>query len=267
MLTRLPASQIIAAVRSPEKAADLSALGVQVRQADYAQPSTLDSAFAGADTLLLISSSEVGQRLTQHQAVINAAKNAGVKLLAYTSVLHADTSALGLAKEHRETEDYLQSSGLPFVLLRNGWYTENYVAGAPGALAHGAVMGCAGEGRISSASRLDYAKAAATVLTADEDQAGRVYELAGDVSYTLADYAAELSRQSGKTLAYVDLPQAEFEAALIKAGLPDFVAQLLADSDAAAAQGALFDDSHQLSTLIKRPTTPLAATITETLKG
>ncbi|WP_439851395.1 SDR family oxidoreductase [Pseudomonas syringae] len=267
LLTRLPASQIIAAVRSPEKAADLSALGVQVRQADYAQPSTLDSAFAGADTLLLISSSEVGQRLAQHKAVIDAAKNAGVKLLAYTSVLHADTSALGLAKEHRETEDYLQSSGLPFVLLRNGWYTENYVAGAPGALAHGAVMGCAGEGRISSASRLDYAEAAATVLTADEDQAGRVYELAGDVSYTLADYAAELSRQSGKTLAYVDLPQAEFEAALIKAGLPDFVAQLLADSDAAAAQGALFDDSHQLSTLIKRPTTPLAATITETLKG
>ena len=267
LLTRLPASQIIAAVRSPEKAADLSALGVQVRQADYSQPSTLDSAFADADTLLLISSSEVGQRLAQHKAVIDAAKNAGVKLLAYTSVLHADTSALGLAKEHRETEDYLQSSGLPFVLLRNGWYTENYAAGAPGALAHGAVMGCAGEGRISSASRLDYAEAAATVLTADEDQAGRVYELAGDVSYTLADYAAELSRQSGKTLAYFDLPQAEFEAALIKAGLPDFVAQLLADSDAAAAQGALFDDSHQLSTLIKRPTTPLAATITETLKG
>ncbi|KTB65893.1 quinone oxidoreductase [Pseudomonas viridiflava ICMP 13104] len=267
LLTRLPASQIIAAVRSPEKAADLSALGIQVRQADYSQPSTLDSAFADAEKLLLISSSEVGQRLAQHKAVIDAAKNAGVKLLAYTSVLHADTSALGLAKEHRETEDYLQSSGLPFVLLRNGWYTENYVAGAPGALAHGAVMGCAGEGRISSASRLDYAEAAATVLTADEDQAGRVYELAGDVSYTLADYAAELSRQSGKTLAYVDLPQAEFEAALIKAGLPDFVAQLLADSDAAAAQGALFDDSHQLSTLIKRPTTPLAATITETLKG
>ncbi|WP_439852869.1 SDR family oxidoreductase [Pseudomonas syringae] len=267
LLTRLPASQIIAAVRSPEKAADLSALGIQVRQADYSQASTLDSAFAGADTLLLISSSEVGQRLAQHKAVIDAAKNAGVKLLAYTSVLHADTSALGLAKEHRETEDYLQSSGLPFVLLRNGWYTENYAAGAPGALAHGAVMGCAGEGRISSASRLDYAEAAATVLTADEDQAGRVYELAGDVSYTLAYYAAELSRQSGKTLAYVDLPQAEFEAALIKAGLPDFVAQLLADSDAAAAKGALFDDSHQLSTLIKRPTTPLAATITETLKG
>ncbi|KPW63251.1 hypothetical protein ALQ64_00236 [Pseudomonas cannabina] len=174
LLTRIPASQIIAAVRSPEKAADLSALGVQVRQADYSQPSTLNSAFAGAEKLLLISSSEVGQRLPQHKAVIDAAKSAGVRLLAYTSVLHADTSALGLAKEHRETEDYLRSSGLPFVLLRNGWYTENYVAGAQGALAHGAVLGSAGDGRISSASRLDYAEAAAVALTSAEDQAGRV---------------------------------------------------------------------------------------------
>ncbi|RMO85935.1 hypothetical protein ALQ33_03108 [Pseudomonas syringae pv. philadelphi] len=265
LLTRVPASQIIAAVRSPEKAADLSALGVQVRQADYSQPSTLSSAFAGADKLLLISSSEVGQRLPQHKAVIDAAKSAGVRLLAYTSVLHADTSALGLAEEHRETEDYLQSSGLPFVLLRNGWYTENYVAGAHGALAHGAVLGSAGEGRISSASRLDYAEAAAVALTSVENQAGRIYELAGDESYTLADYAAELSKQSGKALAYVDLPQAEFAAALIKAGLPDYVANLLADSDAAAAKGALFDDSRQLSELIGRPATPLAVTLAETL--
>ncbi|KPW76646.1 MULTISPECIES: SDR family oxidoreductase [Pseudomonas syringae group] len=267
LLTRVPASQVIAAVRNPEKAADLSALGVQVRQADYSQPSTLNSAFAGAEKLLLISSSEVGQRLPQHKAVIDAAKSAGVRLFAYTSVLHADTSALGLAKEHRETEDYLQSSGLPFVLLRNGWYTENYVAGAQGALAHGAVLGSAGEGRISSASRLDYAEAAAVILTSAEDQAGRLYELAGDEPYTLADYAAELSKQSGKTLAYVDLPQAEFAAALIEAGLPDYVANLLADSDAAAAKGALFDDSRQLSELIGRPATPLAVTIAETLKG
>ncbi|SDX29809.1 NAD(P)H dehydrogenase (quinone) [Pseudomonas syringae] len=267
LLTRVPASQIIAAVRSPEKAADLSALGVQVRQADYSQPSTLSSAVAGADKLLLISSSEVGQRLPQHKAVIDAAKSAGIGLLAYTSVLHADTSALGLAKEHRETEDYLKSSGLPFVLLRNGWYTENYVAGAHGALAHGAVLGSAGEGRISSASRLDYAEAAAVALTSAENQAGRVYELAGDESYTLADYAAELSKQSGKALAYVDLPQAEFAAALIAAGLPDYVANLLADSDAAAAKGALFDDSRQLSELIGRPATLLAVTLAETLNA
>ncbi|MBP1122440.1 MULTISPECIES: SDR family oxidoreductase [Pseudomonas] len=267
LLSRVPASQIIAAVRSPEKAADLSRQGIQVRQADYSQPATLDSAFAGADKVLLISSSEVGQRLPQHKAVIDAAKRAGVKLLAYTSVLHADTSALGLAREHRETEDYLRASELPFALLRNGWYTENYTAGIPGALAHGAVMGCADEGRISSASRLDYAEAAAVLLTSKTAQAGNVYELAGDESYTLSEFAAQLSTQSGKSLPYVNLPQAEFEAALIQAGLPDFVARLLADSDAAAAKDALFDDSRQLSALIGRPTTLLSVTIAETLKG
>ncbi|RMR97154.1 hypothetical protein ALP76_04564 [Pseudomonas savastanoi pv. glycinea] len=267
LLTRVPAGQIIAAVRSPEKANDLSAKGIQVRHADYSQPLTLDSAFAGADKVLLISSSEVGQRLPQHKAVVDAAKRVGVKLLAYTSVLHADASVLGLAREHRETEDYLRASGLPYVLLRNGWYTENYTAGIPGALSHGAVMGCADEGRISSASRLDYAEAAAVLLTSGEDQSGRVYELAGDDSYTLAEFAAELSKQAGKTLPYVNLPQAEFKAALIQAGLPDFVAQLLADSDAAAAKGALFDDSHQLSALIGRPTTRLSATIAQTLQG
>ncbi|ATV18537.1 NAD(P)-dependent oxidoreductase [Pseudomonas avellanae] len=267
LLARVPAEQIVAAVRSPEKAADLSAKGVQVRHADYSQPSTLDSAFAGADKVLLISSSEIGQRFSQHKAVIDAAKRAGVKLLAYTSVLHAEASELGLAKEHVETEAYLRASGLPFALLRNGWYTENYTAGVLGALAYGAVMGSADEGHISSASRLDYAEAAAVLLTSSEDQSGRVYELAGDESYTLTEFAAELSRQAGKTLPYVNLPQAEFEAALIQAGLPDFVARLLADSDAAAAKGALFDDSRQLSKLIGRPATPLSATISETLQG
>ncbi|WP_440809550.1 SDR family oxidoreductase [Pseudomonas syringae] len=267
LLARVPAEQIVAAVRSPEKATDLSAKGVQVRHADYSQPATLDSAFAGADKVLLISSSEIGQRFSQHKAVIDAAKRSGVKLLAYTSVLHAEASTLGLAKEHVETEAYLRASGLPFALLRNGWYTENYTAGVPGALAHGAVMGCADEGRISSASRLDYAEAAAVLLTSGEDQSGRVYELAGDESYTLAEFAAELSKQAGKTLPYVNLPQAEFEAALIQAGLPDFVARLLADSDAAAAKGALFDDSRQLSKLIGRPATPLSATIAEAVRG
>lgn len=267
LLNRVPASQIIAAVRNPEKAADLAALGVQVRQADYSQAATLDSAFAGAEKVLLISSNEIGQRAVQHQAVIDAAKRANIQLLAYTSVLHADTSALGLAEEHRQTESALQQSGVPFVLLRNGWYTENYTAGIPAALQHGAVFGSASDGRISSADRYDYAVAAALVLTATEDQAGKVYELAGDESYTLADLAAELSKQSGKQVPYTDLPQADFKAALIQAGLPEFVAELLSDSDAAAAKGALFDDGKQLSRLIGRPTTPLKRTIATTLKG
>ncbi|EHR69894.1 putative nucleoside-diphosphate sugar epimerase [Burkholderiales bacterium JOSHI_001] len=253
----VPATQIVAAVRSPAMAADLAALGVQVREADYNRPDTLALAFKGASKLLLISSSEIGQRLPQHQAVITAAREAKVALLAYTSVLHADRSALGLAAEHRATEDALRASGLTHVLLRNGWYTENYLASVPPALQHGVFLGAAGEGRIASATRADYAQAAAAVLT-QATAATRTYELAGDTAYTLADLVAELNRQTGKATKYQNLPQAEFEAALKGAGLPEGLAALLADSDAAAAKGALFDDGRQLSALIGRPTTPLS---------
>lgn len=265
LLATLPASQIVAAVRQPERAAALAALGVQVRAADYTRPATLDAAFQGAEKVLLISSSEVGQRFPQHRNVIEAAKRAGVSLLAYTSILRADSSGLGLAAEHLATEKLLAESGLPHVLLRNSWYTENYLASIPPALQHGAFIGSAGEGRIASAARADYAAAAAAVLTRP-DQAGKVYELAGDTSYTLAEFAAELSRQAGKNVPYVNLPEAEFRAALLGAGLPEPLAALLADSDAWAAKGALFDDGRQLSRLIGRPTTPLAAMIEASLR-
>ena len=265
LLAKVPASQIVAAVRNPAKATDLAALGVQLRQADYSQPATLDAAFAGADKLLLISSSEVGQRAAQHRNAIDAAKRAGVQLIAYTSLLHATGSPLALAEEHLATEVYLKESGVPHALLRNGWYTENYLASIAPALQHGAYIGSAGEGRIASAARADYAAAAAAVLTLS-DQAGKVYELAGDSSYTLAEFAAELSRQSGKTVPYVNLPQAEFQAALAGAGLPEGLAFVLADSDVGAAQGALFDDQRQLSALIGRPTSSLASLIEAALK-
>jgi NAD(P)H dehydrogenase (quinone) len=266
LLNTVPASQIVAAVRSPEKAADLAALGVQVRQADYAQPATLDAAFQGVDKLLLISSSEVGQRAPQHAAVIAAAQKAGVKLLAYTSLLRADSSPLGLAAEHKETEAMLRASGLPHVLLRNGWYTENYTGSVPAALQYDAVMGSAKDGRIASAARADYAAAAAAVLT-KEGQAGQVYELAGDNAYTLAELAAEIAKQSGKPVVYNDLPEADYKAALVQVGLPEGFAALLADSDVGASKGALFDDSHQLSQLIGRPTTPLAEVVKTALAG
>jgi NAD(P)H dehydrogenase (quinone) len=260
LLKKVPAPGIVAAVRNVQKARDIGALGVQVRYADYNQPETWDNALKGANKVLLISASEVGQRTKQHRAVIDAARRAGVKLLAYTSVLRADTSPLGLAAEHKATEALIRASGIPFTLLRNSWYTENYTAGISGALARGAVNGCAGEGRIASATRADYAEAAAVVLTA-ENQEGRVYELAGDTAYTLAELAAEISRQSGKRIGYVDLPEADYRNLLVKAGLPEVIAALVADSDTGVSKGALFDDGHQLSKLIGRPTTSLATAI------
>ncbi len=264
LLQQLPARDIVAAVRRPDQARDLEALGVQLRQADYDRPETLAAAFAGAEKLLLISSSEVGRRLPQHEAVIDAARQAGVALLAYTSLLHADSSPLPLAAEHKATEARLQASGLPHVILRNGWYTENYLASLPAALEHGVLLGCAGQGRIASAARADYAAAAAAVLTRP-DQAGRTYELAGDSAYTLAELAAEISRQAGKPVRYQDLPEADYRAALLGAGLPEGLAVLLAESDSGAARGGLYDDSRQLSQLIGRPSTPLAAQVAQAL--
>ncbi len=264
LLESVPANELVAVARTPDKAADLAALGVQVRRGDYTLPETLANALAGVDKLLLISSSEVGQRVAQHANAIAAAKSAGVKLLAYTSILHADSTPLGLGDEHRQTEAMLAQSGLPFVLLRNGWYTENYAASIPSALQYGVLLGSAGEGRIASAARADYAAAAAAVLL-KENQAGKIYELAGDASYTLGDFAAAIAKQSGKPVAYQDMPPADFAAALKHAGLPEGLADLLADSDAGASKGGLFDDSRTLSALIGRPTTPMAEVVRKAL--
>ena len=256
-------ADIVALVRTPGRAAEL---GVAAREADYARPETLDRAFAGIHTLLLISTSELGERrAAQHHSVIEAAKRAGIQRIVYTSLLHADTSPLSLADGHRGTEAELKASGIPTTLLRNGWYTENYTASVAAALAGGAFLGCAGNGRISSAVRSDYAEAAVAVLSSGGHD-GRTYELAGDEAYTLSDLAAEISRQSGKTIAYKDLTETEYAAALTGLGLPDVLARAYAGYDAGAAQGALFDDSRQLSALIGRPTTPLATAVAEAIR-
>ncbi|HDR2545931.1 TPA: SDR family oxidoreductase [Enterobacter ludwigii] len=260
LLNTVPANQIVAIVRNPAKAEALRQQGITVRQGDYADESTMTSAFKGVDKLLLISSSEVGQRATQHQNVINAARAAGVKFIAYTSLLHADKSPLGLHVEHVATEKALAESGIPYALLRNGWYTENYLASAPPALEHGVFIGAAGEGKIASATRADYAAAAAKVISGD-GHAGNVYELAGDHAWTLSELAAELSKQSGKNVAYQNMSEADFAAALKGVGLPAGLAEMLADSDVGASKGGLFDDSHTLSKLIGRPTTPLSESI------
>lgn len=260
LLKTVPANQIVAIVRNPAKAEALSQQGIVVRQADYTDEAAFTAALNGVDKLLLISSSEVGQRASQHQNVINAAKAAGVKFIAYTSLLHADKSPLGLHVEHVETENALAASGVPYALLRNGWYTENYLASAPPALEHGVFMGAAGEGEIASATRADYAAAAAKVIS-EEGHAGKVYELAGDNAWTLSELAAELSKQSGKPVTYQNLSEADFAAALKGVGLPAGLAEMLADSDTGASKGGLFDDSRTLSKLIGRPTTPLAESV------
>lgn len=255
-------AQIIALVRSPQKAQDL---GVTAREADYDKPETLQQALAGVDTLLLISSSEVGKRAAQHRNVIEAAKKAGVKWIVYTSLLHADTSPLDLAEEHRATETELKASGIPFTILRNGWYTENYTGSIPAALAGGAFIGSAGMGKISSAARADSADAAVSVLTS-EGHEGKVLELAGDEAYTLSDLAAEISRQTGKTIPYKNMPEAEYAAALTGFGLPEDLARAIAGWDTGASEGALFDESRQLSALLGRPTTPLSVAVANALK-
>lgn len=259
-------SSVIAGVRDPAKADNLKARGAKIRVADYGRPETLASAFEGVDTLLLISGNEVGQRVPQHKAVIDAAKAAGVGMIAYTSILRADTSPLALAAEHKATEDLLQASGVPHVLLRNGWYIENFMMGVPAALEHGAVMTAAGDGRFSAATRQDFAEAAVAVLTSGKDEAGQIYELAGSASFTMAEFAAELSRQSGKEIACVNLPEADYATALAGTGMPAAFAAVLAQTDSAASQGALFDDSRTLEALIGRPTTPVASVIAVALR-
>ena len=237
-----------------------------VSEADYGSAEALEKALQGVDTLLLISSSELGQRAQQHRNVIKAAQAAGVGRIVYTSLLHADTSPLSLAVEHRDTEEVLRGSGLRYTILRNGWYTENYTGSIPVAVANGALVGSAGNGRISSAPRADYARAAVEIVTG-EGHDGQIYELAGDESYTLAEFAAEISRQTGRDIPYQDLPEAEYANILRGAGLPEGLALAIAGWDVGASQGALYDNSKTLSTLIGCPTTPLGTVVARALQA
>ena len=265
LLEKMPAAEIVAAVRTPAKAAALAALGVEVREADYDKPETLASAFVGIDKALLISGSDLGaDRVAQHQNAVDAAKGAGVKLLAYTSELHADTSPLKLAEAHKKTEENIRASGLPFAFLRNGWYFENQTATLGPAIEHGAILGCAGNGQFASAAIADYAAAAVAVLTAD-GQENRIYELAGDTPYTLAQMAAEVSRQVGKPVAYNDLTPDAYQNALVGVGLPAFLAEYLVDAEMGASKGELNDASGDLHRLIGRATTTLAQAVAAAL--
>lgn len=260
----IPPSRVVALARDPKKAADLASRGVQVRHADYDRPDTLTPALKDVSRLLLISASEVGKRATQHRNVIDVARRAGIELLVYTSMLHADTSGMKLVGEHRDTEGMIRDSGIPHVILRNGWYVENYTDQLSRILDQGALLGSAGNGRVSAATRADLAQAAAAVLSAPS-QPRDVYELGGDEAFTLPELAAELTRQSGTPVKYRDLPAAEYSAQLTSAGLPKPYADILADSDAGLERGELYTDSGDLAQLLGRPTTPLASAVGDAL--
>jgi NAD(P)H dehydrogenase (quinone) len=254
-------SEIVAAVRSPEKATDLSALGVIVRKADYNDPSTLKTAMKGVKKVLLVSSNDFIDRVAQHRHVVEAAKEQGVDVLVYTSLVHAATSPLKfVSKDHADTEEIIKNAGIPYIFLRNGWYTENYLVSLPTILQHNALLGAAGEGKISGASREDYAEAAANALIHSDKHLNQTYELGGDEAFTLAELAAAISSLADRTIPYVNLPEGEYKKILLGAGLPELLAELLANSDTGASQGGLYTDTHHLSTLIGRNTTPFAVT-------
>lgn len=258
----IDSSNIVAIVRTVEKAKDL---GVEIRYADYEKPETLNQALQGIETLVLISANEIGKRANQHKNVIEAAKNSGINWIIYTSLLRADSSTINLADEHLVTEKMIKETGIPYTILRNGWYTENYASSVQGAVAQGALIGSAGEGRISAAARADYAKAIVSVLTTG-DHKGKTYELAGDDSFTMDELATAISEATNKDIKYRNLPVEDYAIALTGTGIPEPIAKALASWDVAASKGDLYDNTHQLSGLIGRNTTDYRQTVKEIVK-
>lgn len=259
LLTKVAAGDIVAIARDPAKLADYAAKGVDVRAGDYDASETLVTALQGVDRLLLISGNALGERPRQHQAVIDAAKQAGVGYIAYTSILRADETPIKLGAEHRATEASLKASGLSYDLLRNGWYNENYIGALKPQVEAGVITGAQGDGRINSASRADLGAGAAEVLV--NGKGGDVYDLAGDNGWTMAEFAAEVSRQSGKDVQYVDMGEDDYAQSLVAIGLPEYVAKVVGNSAYSTSLGALEDSSGTLGKLIGRPTTPIADTI------
>ena len=266
LLQNTTAANIVALVRNEAKAADLKTKGIEVRYFDYDAPESLLPALQGIDRLLLISANEVGRRTPQHKAVIEAAQQANVAYIAYTSLLHADTSPLGLAQEHRETESLIQASGMKYTFLRNNWYSENHLATLAQIIEMGTLYGAAGEGRISSAARADYAEAAAKVLTS-EGHDHKIYELAGSSSFSLAELAQDITEVSGKSIVYQNLTAEDYTQALTQAGLPTGLINVLVDADVQTEKGAMFSDSQDLERLIGHKTTAIKDQLESILKS
>ena len=259
----VPAAEIVAVARNPEKATGLTQRGVQVRRASYDEPEAVAAALAGVDKVLLVSGNEVGRRVAQHRNVVDAARAVGARLVAYTSIVRADTTPLLLAAEHRATEEMIRASGVPYLFLRNSWYIENYTRQLSQTLERGVFFGCADDGRVSAATRADYAAAAAAALTSDAEN--RVYELGGDEAFTMHELAAEVSRQSGQRVEYRDMSFDSYVAMLVGVGLPEPAARVYADADLGIARGDLLVETRDLSRLTGRPTTPLSRAVADAL--
>lgn len=260
LLKRVSADHIVALVRDQKKATALAEQGVELRHFDYDAPESLAPALQGIDKLLLISANEVGRRTPQHKAVIEAAQLAQVPYIAYTSLLRADTSPLGLAQEHRETEALIQASGLRYTLLRNNWYNENYLAGVEHNVASGKLFSATQNGPISSASRADYAEAAAEVLTTQGHEQ-KTYELAGSQSFTKTDLATYIAHAASKPVQYLEIDAESFAQGLTQAGLPEPVVNLITEADIETAHGAMFSDRTDLEQLIGRKTTTIQSQV------
>jgi NAD(P)H dehydrogenase (quinone) len=263
---RAPVDKIVAIVRDPHKGEDLRQQGFVVRRGDYDDPASMVAALFGVDRLLLISSNALGARVRQHEQVVAAAAEAGVSLLAYTSLLHCDTARMALAAEHRATEACIRRAAIPYVILRNGWYLENYDDTLAQALQSGALIGCAQGGRISAAARADYAAAAAVVLT-EPGHMNKTYELAGDSALSLEELAALVCQRSGKTVRYQQLAPEDYLAALQNHAVPPALAHMLVDSDRGIARGELHDTAGKLSQLIGRPTAAWDSLVARVLRS
>lgn len=264
----VPANEIVAAVRNPERAADLAAKGVQVREADYDRPETLASAFAGADKILLIPSADFGLRYPQMVRAVVEAIDAGVGLVAYASFVNTDTSTIRLGEAHKQTEAFIRESGVPYVMLRNGPYIEVFAGDLGGmdyAINSGTLIGSAGTGKFSGASRDDLAEAAAVVLTSGDDQTGKIYELGG-TPWMKADLVAAISQLTGKPLVYQDMPIDAYTQVLVASGIPQFMAEIIADAGFSATRGDWYTESQDLPRLLGRPSTPLIDVVAATLK-
>jgi NAD(P)H dehydrogenase (quinone) len=254
-------STVVAGGRNEEALAALAAHGVRTARIDYADPATLEDAFVGADKILLISGNEVGKRSVQHKAVIDAARRVNAELV-YTSAPMASTSALVLAPEHKATEGLLEGSGLTYTVLRNNWYTENYDDTIRQAASTGSILTSAGDGRVASATRRDYAEAAAVVLLS-EDHTGEILELGGDTPWSMAELASTVAEVTGTDVTVQQVTTDEHVAALEGFGLDEGTAGFVAALDGNIADGLLAESDGTLSRIIGRPTTPLKQYVAE----